>query len=106
LMLMKKHDAINYHAVREAVAAGIFWESERRTAKRIWQMYWQRWLCDKRDGIFVFIYFVELLIQPIAKGSHWWLALSGKPPGIDHRIGGFIILCHIWCSNSSCQVAS
>jgi hypothetical protein len=24
LMLMKKHDAINYHAVREAVAAGIF----------------------------------------------------------------------------------
>jgi hypothetical protein len=24
LMLMKKHDAISYHAVREAVAAGIF----------------------------------------------------------------------------------
>jgi hypothetical protein len=44
--------------------------------------------------------------QPIAKGSHWWLALSGKPPGIDQRISGFIILCQVWCSNSSCQVAS
>jgi hypothetical protein len=54
LMLMKKHDAINYHAVREAVAAGIFWESERRTAKQIWQMYWQRWLWDKRDEYFCF----------------------------------------------------
>jgi hypothetical protein len=38
-VLMKKHDAINYHAVKKAVVAGIFGESERRTAKQIWQMY-------------------------------------------------------------------
>jgi hypothetical protein len=76
LMLMKKNDAINYHVVREAVAAGIFWELERRTAKQIWQMYWQRWLWTKEMSIFVSIYFVELLVQPIAKGLHWWLAAT------------------------------
>jgi hypothetical protein len=75
LTLMKKHDAINYHVVREAVVAGIFWESERRTAKQIWQMYWQRWLWDKRDGIFVFIHFVELLIHPTA--SQGWVLTGG-----------------------------
>jgi hypothetical protein len=53
LMLMKKHDAINM-MWWENQWWQVFWESKRRTAKQIWQMYWQRWLWDKRDEYFWF----------------------------------------------------
>jgi hypothetical protein len=41
LMLMKKHNAINYHAVREAVAAGIS-RVGKEDGEKIWQIYGQR----------------------------------------------------------------
>ncbi len=55
LSLMKKHNAINYHAVRLRSSGSRYFES--------WKGGWQ----NKQIWT--------------AKGSHQWLMLSGEPPG-------------------------
>jgi hypothetical protein len=47
--------------VREAVAAGIS-RVGKEDGEKIWQIYGQRWLQVRRDGIFTIVYFVELLV--------------------------------------------
>jgi hypothetical protein len=64
-MLMKKHDAINYHAVREAVAAGIYFESWKGGQQNKFGRCIDKGDCGTKEmSIFVFIYVVEQLVQP------------------------------------------
>ena len=51
--LMKRHNSINYQAVREAAAADIQNELGKRMVIRILQICWQRWLLDRSDGTYV-----------------------------------------------------
>jgi hypothetical protein len=60
LTLMKKHNAINYHVVREAVAAGILSIGKEDGETNLADLL-MRWLRVRRDGIFAFVYFVELV---------------------------------------------
>jgi hypothetical protein len=60
-MLMKKHNAINYHAVRrEAVAAGIFRVGKEDGETNLADLLMKVIMGQKR-WIFAFVYFVELV---------------------------------------------
>jgi hypothetical protein len=87
---MKKHNEINYHAIREAVAAGIL-----RVGKE-----------DGKTNL------ADILTKMIVGQKRWdfcfHLFCCSGPTAANgsHRWRGFIILCQVWCSNSPCQVAS
>jgi hypothetical protein len=60
LMLMKKHNAINYHVVREAVAAGILRVGKEDGKTNLVDLL-TRWLLVRRDEILAIVYFAELV---------------------------------------------
>jgi hypothetical protein len=57
LMLMKKHNAINYHVVREAVAAGILKVGKEDGKTNLVDLL-TRWLRVRSDEIFAIVYFL------------------------------------------------
>jgi hypothetical protein len=78
--IMKKHNAINYHVVREAVAGGRYCESQKGGQENKFGRYIDEGDCGTEEmGLLFFIYFVEVVQQPrvLTDDLHCWMNLQG-----------------------------